>query len=184
MGFNIILHGRNPIKLENARKSLLAEYPEREVRIVVADASASGLKLLENVKWIVERIKDVHLTVLVNNVGGPPPKTESLYKNFAEYGSEEIDGYIAMNVGFTTHITRSILPLLLSHGKPSLIINIGSMSDIGMPRLSMYSGTKAFLMSWTTAVAIELRGEGKDVEVLGIIPGKSQTLALGRRRLI
>lgn len=36
-GFNVILHGRNLSKLENAKKSIAQEHPSRSIRIIVAE---------------------------------------------------------------------------------------------------------------------------------------------------
>lgn len=38
-GFNVILHGRNPEKLEKVRSELAAKFPDRQLDIVVLDAA-------------------------------------------------------------------------------------------------------------------------------------------------
>ncbi|KAL4892350.1 hypothetical protein BDV59DRAFT_180528 [Aspergillus ambiguus] len=166
-GFNIILHGRNPTKLENVRQALAAEFPQASFRIVVADVCESESQVLRRIDAIVEELRDLHLTVLVNNVGGAPPRMEPLYKPLEAYLPRDIDGMISMNLRFTAHLTRALLPLLIGQN-PSLIINIGSMADVGLPWLSMYSGAKAFVMAWSTALGREMKVERKNVEVLGI----------------
>jgi 17beta-estradiol 17-dehydrogenase / very-long-chain 3-oxoacyl-CoA reductase len=166
-GFNVILHGRNQTKLEGVKKQLSKDHPKLSFRIVTADAADSSPEMLKQINKIVESLKDVNLTVLINNVGGPPPKLERLFKTFDENTPSDIDGFMAINNRFTTQLTSAILPQLLRH-QPSLIINLGSFADIGMPRLSMYSGAKSFIMGWTAALAREMKAEKRDVEVLGI----------------
>lgn len=86
-----------------------------------------------------------------------------------------------MNAKFPVQLTSVILPLLLHHKNPSLIINIGSLSQIGAPWMSMYSGSKAFNMSWSKSLAMEMQGEGHPVEVLGIIIGVVTSVAHRKR---
>ncbi|KIN05144.1 hypothetical protein OIDMADRAFT_142894 [Oidiodendron maius Zn] len=168
-GFNIILHGRNPAKLEEVRRTLGQEYPQSEIRVIVADVSDSA-QMQSRISSIVEELRHLHLTVLINNVGGPPPLMKPLYKPFAVHIDTDIEGMLNMNIRFTIYLTRALLPHLIKNQKPSLIINIGSFADIGMPWLSMYSGTKAFINSWSSALARELNAEETRVEVLAIVP--------------
>jgi 17beta-estradiol 17-dehydrogenase / very-long-chain 3-oxoacyl-CoA reductase len=169
-GFNIVLHGRNPAKLAAARDALAQEHPAAEFRIVVADVCAGEPQLQTRIAAIVEELRGLHLTVLVNNVGGPPPNMEPLYKPLAENLATDIEGFISINIRFTVHITRSVIPLLTARGMPGLIINIGSMAQEGLPWLTVYSGAKAFVKSWSAALAREMKAEKRNVEVLGIVP--------------
>jgi len=168
-GFNIVLHGRNAAKLEAVKNSLSQEYPNSDFPIVVAEVCESGPSFFTSIKATVQELRDLHLTILVNNVGGPPPKMEPLYKSFNANTATDIDGAININIRFTAHLTAAIIPLLTREQKPSLIITIGSMADAGLPWLAMYSGTKSFLMSWSTALAREMKAEKRNLEVLGIL---------------
>jgi 17beta-estradiol 17-dehydrogenase / very-long-chain 3-oxoacyl-CoA reductase len=112
----------------------------------------------------------LHLTVLINNVGGHPPKMEPLYKPFADNTDADIEGMLNMNIRFTIYLKRVLLPLLTKNQKPGLIMNIGSMADVGMLWLSMYSGSKAFICSWSAELARELKDEKRGVELLAIVP--------------
>ena len=164
-GFNVILHGRNAIKLEGVKAQLVKDHPSLSFRIVIADSADASPEMLKQVNNIVESLKDTNLTVLINNVGGPPPKMEPLYKTFDENLPSDIDGMMAINNRFATQLTSAILPQLLSH-QPSLIMNVGSAADIGMPRVSIYSGAKCFVKGWTLALAREMKAENRDVEVI------------------
>jgi 17beta-estradiol 17-dehydrogenase / very-long-chain 3-oxoacyl-CoA reductase len=169
-GFNIVLHGRNLTKLVAARDALAQEHPGSEFRIVVADASEGGPQLQTHIAAIIEELRGLHLTVLVNNVGGTPSTMEPLYKTLDKNLPTDIELLISLNIRFTAHITRSVIPLLTARGTPGLIINIGSMAQLGMPWLTIYSGTKAFVNSWSAALAREMKAEKRNVEVLGIVP--------------
>lgn len=82
-GFNVLLHGRNPQKLDGVRKKLAQKYPRRSVDIVVADAS----KVDESYKVVAEKVKQLpgKLTILVNNVGGVGQGGGVLMRNMLRY---------------------------------------------------------------------------------------------------
>lgn len=58
--------------------------------------------------------------------------------------------------------------LSLRNRKRGLIVTVGSFSGgtIASPMLATYSGSKAFLASFITAIAEEVKGKGVDVECL------------------
>lgn len=171
-GFNIVLHGRNPTKLEAAKKAILFEHPNIQVRYIIADVCIPGDGLLTKIQEIKEQLQDLHLTVLINNVGGPAPNMDPLYKTIDKTVGWEIDDQIAMNIRFTCHLTSTIIPLLIKNNKPALIMNIGSITDAGLPYVAMYSGTKGFINSWTMSLRREMKAEGRDLEVLCVKPMK------------
>jgi 17beta-estradiol 17-dehydrogenase / very-long-chain 3-oxoacyl-CoA reductase len=169
-GFNIILHGRNPSKLSSVQSLLSKQYPNVRFKVVVADSSLTGPEMLSDIERIVESLKGVHLTVLVNNVGGPPPGMTPLYVTFGESKAKDIDATIALNICFTALLTNKILPLWKESSSPRLILNVGSIAEIGAPLAAMYGGTKAWITSWTKGMRREMKGEGRDVEVLAMLP--------------
>jgi short-subunit dehydrogenase len=167
----VIVHGRNPAKLQAVRDELSKEFPALKFRVAVANAFLGGEESKQSINQFVKGLEDVNLKILVNNVGGLPTTIGPRYKSFEETSFWENDMMLAMNVDFPTQLTCALLPLLVKH-QPSLIITLGSLAEYGNPWLSMYSGSKAFLMSWCRALARELKAEGKDVEVLGILTGE------------
>ncbi len=162
-GFNVAIHGRNPEKLMRVQNSLAKEYPNALTRVVVADASSFTASTIDE---IVSSLSDIHITVLINNVGG----TASLdrdFKTLEDHTAKEVEGLININLVFTTQITRVLLPTL-KRNEPSLILNTGSQAEMGFPWLTVYSGTKSYLTTWTKALSRELRASKHDIEVLCI----------------
>jgi len=74
----------------------------------------------EQIEEFVAEIKDLHITILVNNIDGLPLKG-SFFKPFMEYTMEEIDDTIYLNSRFMARLTRVLLPILVRNG-PSLIL--------------------------------------------------------------
>lgn len=166
-GFNVILHGRNPKKLQDVQAQLAREYPLAKTKTVVFDASHPADGLEQRVR---EWIGDAELSVLINNVGGQGGLTRRTYQTLEESTGEDVDTLLNLNARFATQITRVLLPALVCHS-PSLIMNISSIAALGLPYLDVYAGAKGYIDSFTRALGAEMVAEGKQVEVLGIQVG-------------
>lgn len=196
-GFHVVLHGRNPAKLAGVKDELQTEFPSCAFRVLVADAgaiacincqgSSSTTHDHENEKKIkavdfdaiAASLADIHLTVLINNAGGNPFRP--VYQYVHEKPLHQFIANINLNGVFPLVLISKLLPQLLRNQGPSLIMNIGSLSDIGTPGLSAYSPCKALLNGATVGIARELQmmsargnavGADKKVEILGIRVGE------------
>lgn len=178
-GFNVIIHGRSPTKLDAKARELRAAFPSRSVKTWEANAlsasppDGSTPAALGTLEKLLKQEK-LNLTVLINNIGGADAAIEGAYKNLVTSTMDEINGMVQFNAGFALHVTRTVLPVLLAN-KPSLIMNIGSHADAGSPYLVTYSASKAFNMAFSVSLRAEMQGEGlgKDVEVIGIVSGQT-----------
>lgn len=167
-GFNVILHGRNPTKLDKVKSQLTHEYPNVTFRILIVDAAAQSSS--RQIVDFIANLADLHLTVLVNNVGGVEAVMDVAIKPLQDNSIVDADNLINLNARFPTHLTRALLSLL-QKSSPALVMNIGSMSSFGVPYASIYSGSKAYNMSFSNALAAELPAEGHQIEFLGIVVG-------------
>jgi 17beta-estradiol 17-dehydrogenase / very-long-chain 3-oxoacyl-CoA reductase len=88
-GFNVVLHGRNPEKLEKLRTQLSQDFPDRKVLAVAAPAN-DAVPAVAKIVSFVEKLQQSggRLTVLVNNVGGG---AVSLHFVGAQYASKHSD---------------------------------------------------------------------------------------------
>lgn len=169
-----MLHGRDSRKLYFVQAILEEKYPKLSFRIIVIDAAKGGPEALYHMENVVNHLKDIHVTVLVNNVGSPSAAKRSgnLYTEVHDIDAADVDHLINLNSRFPVQFTRAAIPLLLLHGGPSLILTMGSMGEFGMPYLSIYSAAKCFDMCFSRALRREMLAEGRKVEVLGIIAGE------------
>ena len=168
-GFNVILHGRNPGKLEKTKIQLEGEFKSVQFRIAVLNASSATSQQIED---LVVSLDSLNLTILVNNVGGGAT-VQALEKNTAE----ELDFLINVNARFPAQLTKALLPKLTRPDGPTLIMNIGSLADSGVPYATVYGGSKAFNMAMSTSLAVEIKAEGKNIEVLAIPVGRVTDVA-------
>jgi 17beta-estradiol 17-dehydrogenase / very-long-chain 3-oxoacyl-CoA reductase len=186
-GFNVVLHGRNKEKLDNVRLAILKSITgdkKVQIKIVIADATAPEDEVNTSISSIVSEMSSLPapgLTVLVNNVGGSPtPRTP--FSTLRDMSATSVDATFDLNVNFNVHLTRSLTPLLLANGAAgkkagALILNMGSVAgEIGIPCLSVYSGTKAFVVAWSKALGRECAQIGAEtkqapIEVIAFIIG-------------
>lgn len=174
-GFNVILHGRNLEKLKTVKSQILAKHPDRECEILVLDASNcfSTPEYAISRSAILEVTKDRRVTLLINNVG----IGHDLGKDFAAFtaqASSSVDVLLNTNIGFMTHLTQILLPKL-AKSAPSLVINVGSLAQLAMPYLVVYSATKAYMSTFTKALDCEMRAEKVDVTVECMVLGDVDT---------
>lgn len=172
-GMNVILHGRNPEKLERVKSEIAAASPEVSLRILVADGSTShGMK--KSIEAMAASIDDLpeggKLTMLINNAGGLA-MLEDVWTGVADNTPVEVDAIINLNLRFPTQLTRALLPRLKKDA-PSLILNHSSGTAVtGMPYVATYSGTKAFNQMWSWGLNREIQAEGLDIQCMAFIIG-------------
>ena len=114
-GHHVLVHGRNPAKLEKVKEVLAAIPGEGRVDHYVADLSRLG-----DVEKLANDIAEKHasLDVLINNAGvynAPDPVT-----------ADGLEIRFAVNTVAPYLLTRRLLPLLNSSGR---VINLSSAAQ-------------------------------------------------------
>jgi 17beta-estradiol 17-dehydrogenase / very-long-chain 3-oxoacyl-CoA reductase len=175
-GLNVIIHGRNPTKLERVRSSLLADHPNRQVEILILDAQTDTEGDPAKFTALTARFAKYHITMLINNVGGPGSASPLCSPH-----SDRSPGHdriaLDINVCFALEITRAILPLLTQHGQSACVLNVGSgAARLPTPYIAVAGATKAFMEAWSKSLAAEMVAEGhKQVEVRYELVGMCST---------
>lgn len=172
-GFNIVLHGSNAAKLEAVQAELQTAHPSCSVRILVLDARVcallNGADLEEKLDAAVKSLDDIHIRILINNVGMPQarPEVRAPFDALDTFTYDELLHNASGNAIFPMLLTRALYPQLVRN-QPALVINMGSLAAEGFPLFPSYGPAKAFLMASTAELRLENRVEGRDIEVLGI----------------
>lgn len=104
--------------------------------------------------------------VLVNNAG------YGAHGAFGEGDIHTLTGCIDLNVTALVQITHAFLPQITA--QQGAILNVASTVSFGpMPYMAIYGATKAFVLSFSEALAVELHGSG--VRVSALCPGATET---------
>jgi 17beta-estradiol 17-dehydrogenase / very-long-chain 3-oxoacyl-CoA reductase len=114
----------------------------------------------EDYEKLVDIVENLDIAILINNVG----LSHSIPVPFAITPKEEMKDIIGINCLATLRVTQLVLPGMIQR-KKGLILTMGSFGGLlPTPLLATYSGSKAFLQYWSTALATELAGSGIDVQ--------------------
>ncbi|CCG84133.1 protein of unknown function [Taphrina deformans PYCC 5710] len=156
-GFNVLLVSRTQSKLDSLAEGLSTKYGIM-TKTLAMDASAIKESDFER---LAELTKDLEIGVLVNNVG----QSHDIPVPFHITSTQEMQDIININVTSTLRVTQTILPRLLL--RRSLILTMGSFGGyLPTPLLATYSGSKAFLQTWSIALASELSSSKVTVKLV------------------
>ncbi|KAG7090974.1 hypothetical protein E1B28_010041 [Marasmius oreades] len=148
-GFNVFLVARNPQLLESTAKDIATKYSV-STNTYSVDFSRYDQTIYDKLGAALEGLD---IGVLVNNVG----RSHNMPVYFAETPKEEMNDIVAINMNGTLRMTYAILPGMIQR-KRGLILNIGSFAGaVPSAMLATYSGTKAFLSTFTDALAEEVK---------------------------
>ena len=109
----------------------------------------------------------VAVDILVNNAGF------GAYGEFAQMPEAEILGQIDLNIRSLTELTRLFLPPMMQR-RSGRVMNVASIAAFQPgPLIAVYYATKAYVLSFSEAIANELRHTG--VTVTCFCPGATYT---------
>lgn len=107
-------------------------------------------------------VKDLDIAVLVNNVG----VSHDIPVPFLQTSATELEGIVTINCLATLRVTQLVAPGMVTR-KRGLILTMGSFAGLlPTPLLATYSGSKAFLQYWSSALGAELSPHGVTVELV------------------
>ncbi len=162
-GYDVVLVARGQQKLDELARELSGKHGVRALAVSadLSDAAAPG-KLMERLK-----AEGIQVDVLINNAGF------AAYGAFAETNLEDETRMIAVNITALTALTKAVLPGMLAR-KQGRILNVASTAAFQPgPLMAVYYATKAYVLSFSEALAEETRGTG--VSVTCLCPGPTRT---------
>ena len=160
---NLVLVARRRDRLEDLAAELRKQHGV-EVRVMAADLGRADAP-----QAIVDSLtrEAVTLDVLVNNAGF------GLLGPVAELDLDRQMEMIQVNVAALTHLTRLLLPGMIERHRGG-ILNVALTAGFQPgPFMAVYYATKAYVISFSEALADELAGTG--VTVTCLCPGPTAT---------
>lgn len=107
---------------------------------------------------------DISVDILVNNAG------IVVGKAFVEHSHDEITREMLINTNALMHITRELLPGMLTRDRGH-IVNIASAAAlVANPRMSVYCASKWAVVGWSDSLRLELSQRGSAVRVTTVMP--------------
>lgn len=162
-GDNLVLVARSKDKM-NLLKEEIEKRHDISVYVIGRDLSEESAP-----KTIFNELKTqkIHIDYLINNAGFGD------FGQFAQCNWEKQLEMIHVNITALAYLTRLFLPEMIKnkHGK---ILNVASTASFQPgPTMSVYFATKAFVLSFSEAIANEVKGTG--VTVTALCPGATET---------
>jgi short-subunit dehydrogenase len=111
--------------------------------------------------------RNIEIGTLVNNAGF------GTNGEFASLDAARERDEVFVNIVALHQLTRALLPPMVARGKGA-IVNVASTAAFQpVPYMATYGATKAFVLSFSEALAAEARSQG--VRVLALCPGQTET---------
>lgn len=154
-GHAVILVARRRDRLDNLASELGAK-----ARVLVADLAdpASPARIFAETGPV---------DILVNNAG---------FGDFGDFSRQDAgrqQGMIAVNIAALTALTQFYLPAMVER-RAGRILNVASIAAfMPCPGIAVYAATKAYVLSFSDALAAELKGSG--VTITCLCPGSTDT---------
>ncbi len=160
-GHDLVLVARNLDQLETAKKDITSKH---KVNIVIEKAD---LSLPGSAQKLYQKLKDQDIEILVNNAGVGLK---------GDFFSEDLDPNRQMaylNMNSLMELTHYFGNDFIKKGRCK-ILNVGSIAAyFPGPKQPVYYATKAFVRSFTRALAYNLKDTG--VTVTALHPGVTKT---------
>lgn len=162
-GMHLVLTARRADPMEELAAELRAKHATR-CEIIPCDLAAPNA--VRSLMQEVER-RGVTLQMLVNNAGF------GVVGEVDDAPVERLLELIRLNVSATVELTYRVLPGMLAR-RSGAIVNLSSLSAFQpVAYMSVYAASKAFVLHFTEALAIELRH--RNVVLLAVCPGVTRT---------
>ncbi|HIK10691.1 MAG TPA: SDR family oxidoreductase [Oscillatoriaceae cyanobacterium M33_DOE_052] len=161
--YDLVLVARSEAKLQELAEKLMQAYAIH-AEIIVQDLSnpGAGTTVFEAVSqkgWTVD--------MLINNAGFGD------YGSFSDRPLPKIMEMIQLNIATLVELTHLFLTPMRQR-RSGTIINVASIAGfLPLPYMSVYAATKAFVLSFSSALWAENRADG--IRIQALCPGPTST---------
>lgn len=161
--YNLILSARSEDKLLQLKKEILEKY---NVDIIIIPKDLSNPNEADELYWEIKK-KNLSVDILINNAGF------GTYGKFTQANLTKEIEMINLNIVSLVKLTYLFLQEMKLNGKGN-IINVASTAAFQPgPLMSVYYATKSFVLSFSEAIANELKGSG--IKVTALCPGPTES---------
>ncbi len=163
-GYDLVVVARREDRLKELADSIKEKYG-RMVNIFAMDLSVDNAakKLYQSINE-----RDLKINMLINNAG------VGRYGIFHEMDGHENEDMIKLNILSLTSLTRLFVNDMVKAGN-GRVLNVASLAAFqpAGPKFAVYFASKAYVLSFTRSLRIELKNTG--VTVTALCPGPTKT---------
>ncbi|MBU2939684.1 SDR family oxidoreductase [Lacinutrix sp. C3R15] len=159
--YKLILVDINADSLAKVKTQLVHDF---KVEVITL---AKDLSIPNIAQEIMDDINNTPIDVLVNNAGF------GLFGNFYETNWQRESAMLHVHVMTTTHLTKLVLKGMVARNSGK-ILNMSSLAAFQPgPLMSIYYASKGYMLSFSEAIACELKDT--EVTVTALCPGPTKT---------
>lgn len=159
-GYDLVIVSVDEKRLQSAKEEL---EKNSSVRVTAVSHDLSKQDSATSMVTLLESRGIHHIDALVNNAGF------GLYGRFVDINEEEEVSMMNLNMITLTRLTKIYLPKMLENGKGK-ILNVASTAAFQPgPLMAVYYATKSYVLSFTEAIAEEVRDTS--ITVTALCPG-------------
>lgn len=162
-GFDLILVARRVSALAAVAKQIEQEH-RAKVLVIPADL---GDPTAARVLTTELRARKLQVHTLINNAG------LGASGSVADLSVDVQMNIIQVNVTALTELTRRLLPGMLERGDGAILNVASTAAFLPGPGMAVYYASKAYVLSFTEALAVELRDA--NIRVTALCPGPTAT---------
>jgi len=162
-GHPLVLVAPVESELQQLRTELTATYG------VTAEVLAKDLEQQSSAQEIHDALdaRGIQVDILVNNAG---------HGHHGKWWQQSIDTDLSMlrlNIEAVLRLSKLFVPKMVARGG-GILFNTASVAGFEAgPTMAVYHATKAFVLSWSEAISVELEDTG--VQVTALCPGPTDT---------
>jgi uncharacterized protein len=160
-GYDVILGARRAGLLQELADELAGRGRVR-ARVVTADLAETSAPAA-----VFDAVRGERIEILINNAGF------GVYGPFVHTDWEAERRLLEVNIASLVHLTKLFLPLMAQQGSGRILNVASTAAFVPGPLMAMYYASKAFVVSFSHAIANEMRGTG--VTVTALCPGPTRT---------
>ena len=162
-GYNLVLVARRV----NILKDIKNKIQSIGIDIQIIDADLSNKNGCDKV---IEKIHELPIHVFINNAG---------FGDCGYFLNQDINKEMAMidvNIKSLHYLTKQILQIM-EKGRKGYILNVASFAGLipAGPYMATYYATKAYVASFTRAIAVELKENNSEIYIGCLCPGPVDT---------
>jgi short-subunit dehydrogenase len=162
-GHDLMLVARRPDVLAQAADRIRSEF---KVGVVAVPADLTSPDAIPTIEAALAAQR-AYADVLVNNAG------MGLAGPFLDHSPDKVMQLIDLNIRALTQLTRHFLPGMRVRGRGG-ILNLASLGSYAPgPNQAVYYASKAYVLSFSEAIADEIAGQG--VRITALLPGPVNT---------
>ena len=162
-GYDLVIVARRRDRLQDLAREVQSRWG------ATAEVISGDLCETKMIDEVAARASQGDVDMLVNNAGFAG------YRPFIDLYPEVAENLMSLQVRAPTLLTRAVLPGMVQRHRGS-VVNVGSLLALSatippnpLPHRVVYAGTKSYILTFTQALAGELKDTG--VQLQALLPG-------------